>query len=187
MDHSTLLYLVSKQELIGKLGRWTLLLQEFEFDILHRLGIQHTIADYLSRLESGEEGTRVKDNFPDGPLSRVTTIPVEEMNDDTADAWITEMTNFLATGLPHEHMSLDERKRLAVRNWNICLLNDTLYHKGVDGIWRRVVRHFEKEGILRETHYRIVRGHYAGVATTKKIWSSGVWWPAITKYAVEYG
>ena len=37
VDHSALLYLVSKQELTGKLVPWTLLLQEFEFDILHRL------------------------------------------------------------------------------------------------------------------------------------------------------
>ena len=59
VDHSALLYLVSKQELTGKLARWTLLLQEFEFDILHRPGVQHAIADYLSHLYSGE------DDFPD--------------------------------------------------------------------------------------------------------------------------
>ena len=45
--HSALLYLVSKQELIGKLARWMLLLQEFEFDILHRPGVQHEVANYL--------------------------------------------------------------------------------------------------------------------------------------------
>ena len=38
VDHSALLYLVSKQELTGKLAQWSLLLQEFEFDILHRPG-----------------------------------------------------------------------------------------------------------------------------------------------------
>ena len=46
VDHSALLYLVSKQELTGKLACWTLLLQEFEFDILHQLGVQHAIDDY---------------------------------------------------------------------------------------------------------------------------------------------
>ena len=49
VDHSTLLYLLSKQELTTKLARWILLLQEFEFDILHWPGVQHAIADYLSR------------------------------------------------------------------------------------------------------------------------------------------
>ena len=36
VDHSALLYLVSKQSLTCKLARWTLLLQEFECDIVHR-------------------------------------------------------------------------------------------------------------------------------------------------------
>ena len=97
VDHSTLLYLVSKQELKGKLTRWTLLLQEFKFDILHRPRVQHAIVDCLSQLESGEEGTWIKDDFPNGQLFRVNTVPVAEMNDDTADAWITEMTIFLST------------------------------------------------------------------------------------------
>ena len=60
-----------------------------------------------------------------------------EMGEDTADAWIIEMTIFYSIGLPQDNMSLDERKRLVVRSWNFCLLNDTLYHKGIDGIWRR--------------------------------------------------
>ena len=33
VDHAALLYPVSKQTLTGKLARWMLLLQEFEFDI----------------------------------------------------------------------------------------------------------------------------------------------------------
>ena len=41
-------YLVSKQCLIGKLVRWTLLLQAFEFNIIHRPGVQHAVAHYLS-------------------------------------------------------------------------------------------------------------------------------------------
>ena len=54
VDHSVLLYLVSKASLTGKLALWTLLLQEFEFEIYHRLGVQDVVADYFSRLESRE-------------------------------------------------------------------------------------------------------------------------------------
>jgi hypothetical protein len=53
VDHLALVYLVSKASLTGKLARWTLLLQEYEFDIVHRPGAQHAVANYLSRLESG--------------------------------------------------------------------------------------------------------------------------------------
>ena len=121
--------------------------------------MQHVVADYLSRLESGEEGTGVKDDFPDGQLFRVDTVRVQEINEEIEDAWITEMTIFLTTGLPPEHLLANKRKQLAVRSRNFCLLNDTLYHKGADGIWRRAVRQFEKEIILRESHCGIVGGH----------------------------
>ena len=88
-----------------------------------------------------------------------------EMGEATTDTWITEMSIFLSTGLPPENMSLDERMRLAVRSRNFCLLNDTLYHKGANGIWRRAIRQFEKKTTLRETHCGIVGGHYVGEAT----------------------
>ena len=180
-----MLYLVSKQELTGKLARWTLL-QEFESNILHQPGVQHAIVDYLSRLKSGEEGIGVQYDFLDAQLFHVETLTTTDMGEDTADAWITEIPIFLSTGLPPDRMSLDKRKRLAVRSRNFCLRNNTLYHKGADGIWWWAVRQFEKEAIVRETHCGIVGGHYAGEATAKKIWSSGLWWPTTTKDAVEY-
>ena len=48
------LYIAAKSSLIGKMARWALLLQEFEFDVINRRGAQHAIADYLSRLESSD-------------------------------------------------------------------------------------------------------------------------------------
>ena len=92
-----------------------LLLQEFEFDILHRLGVQHAMFDYLICLESGE-GTGVKDDFPNSKFFQVDTVSVTEMNDNTMDAWITKMTIFLSTRLSPENMSLDERKLLVARS-----------------------------------------------------------------------
>ena len=120
VDHSALLYLVSKRELTGKLARWTLLLHEFEFKILHRQGVQHAIANYLSRLESSKEGMGVKDDFWDAQLFRVETVHSPDMNEDMEDSWITEMKIFLTTRLPPQHLSTDERKRLAIRSRNFA-------------------------------------------------------------------
>ena len=53
VDHAALLYLISKRSLTGKLAWWMLLLQEFEFEIQHRQGTQHVVADYLSRIGNG--------------------------------------------------------------------------------------------------------------------------------------
>ena len=128
----------------------------------------------------------VQDVFFYSQLFYVDTVATTMMVQDTADTWITEMTIFLSTGLPPDNMSLDERKRLTVRSQNLCLLNDTLYHKGDHGIWRHAVRQFEKKAILGEIHCGKAGGNYAGEATARKIWNSGLWWPTTTKDEVEY-
>ena len=53
------------------LARWTLLLQEFEFVIVHYSGAQHALIDYLSWLESGEALMGVKDDFLDGEVLKI--------------------------------------------------------------------------------------------------------------------
>ena len=109
VDHSALLYLVSKASLTGKIARWTLLLQEFEFDIFHRPGVQHAVADYLSRLEFGEASNDVQDEFPDAELFRITTEPATDATVADEDKWLTEMHQFLSTGVPPgEHGSRRE-------------------------------------------------------------------------------
>ena len=166
VDHLALLYLVSKASLTGKIARWTLLLQEFKFDIFHRPGVPHAVADYLSRLESDEVGDRVRDEFPDTESFKITTEPPTDSIVAEEDKWLTDMQQFLSTGLPPYKMDRDERKRVAVRSRHFCLIKDTLYHKGVGGLWRRAVQSDEKETIVIEAHCGIAGGHYTGDATT---------------------
>ena len=142
VDHPALVYL-------EKIARWTLLLQEFEFDIYHRPRAQHAVADYLSRLESGEPRDGVRDEFPDVELFKVTTELTTNSTVTEEDKWLTDMHQFLSTGVPPDKMDWDERKRLAFRSRHFCLIQDTLYHKGADGIWWRAVQSDEKETILR--------------------------------------
>ena len=54
VDHSALVYLVAKQALHGKFAPWMLILTEFEFTLIHMPGKEHTVADFLSRLETGD-------------------------------------------------------------------------------------------------------------------------------------
>ena len=83
--------------------------------------MQHTVADYLSRIESGEAGDDVQDEFPDAELFRIMTEPATDATDAEEDKWLTDMHQFLSTGLPPDKMDQDERKRVAVRSWHFCL------------------------------------------------------------------
>ncbi|KAL4172067.1 hypothetical protein KRP22_007241 [Phytophthora ramorum] len=48
-DHSALRWLMTRPELAGRLHRWSLTLQEYEFEILYRPGSTNVVADALSR------------------------------------------------------------------------------------------------------------------------------------------
>ena len=64
-DHFALKYLVNKPMLGGRLCRWLLLFQEFDFAIIVKPGRINFGPDHLPRLESGEEPTNLDEGLPD--------------------------------------------------------------------------------------------------------------------------
>lgn len=85
VDHQALVYLVNKPNLVGKLVRWMMLLQEFDFTIL---GSEHTIVDFLSRIDSGEPADEVPEQFSDADLFTI---------EEAALDWYDEIMGFLTT------------------------------------------------------------------------------------------
>ena len=53
-DHSALMYLVNKPVLRGRICRWSLLFQEFYFEVIVKLGKLNAGPDHLSRVINGE-------------------------------------------------------------------------------------------------------------------------------------
>jgi hypothetical protein len=64
-DHSVLKYLVNKPLLGGRICRWLLLFQEYDFEIIVNPGRMNKGPDHLSRLEHGKEPTSLEDALPD--------------------------------------------------------------------------------------------------------------------------
>ena len=78
-------------------------------------------------------------------------------------------------------MRNEEKKRLAVRSQNICLLQGILYHKDNDGIRCQCIRNDEETIILYDAHYGVSMGHYNDEATTRKVGQSGMGWSTTRK------
>ena len=87
VDHYALKYLLNKAELAGRVIRWMLLLQDFDFEMVTKPGKSHVLADHLSRLltEDMEEG--VYDELQDATLFFI----------DVSLPWYADIANFLST------------------------------------------------------------------------------------------
>ena len=75
--HQALKYLVNKPLHHGRICRWFLLFQEFEFEVIIRPGKENVGPDHLSRVESSEDPIGIDNDLPDAHLFRVEAIPVE--------------------------------------------------------------------------------------------------------------
>jgi hypothetical protein len=93
-DHSTLKYLVNKSVLGGRICRWLLLFQEYDFEIMVKPRKMNKGPDHLSILEHGEEPTSLEDTLMDAQL-----LAIRNIDDHFAD-----MVQFLSTGVaPSEY------------------------------------------------------------------------------------
>lgn len=75
-DHQALKYLLNKAQVAGRIWRWLLLFQEFDFEIMIRPGKDHVMADHLSRVTSGEAASSegICDEFYVSPLEHEDVI-----------------------------------------------------------------------------------------------------------------
>ena len=71
VNNSALKYLVNKLVLGGRICRWLLLFQEYDFEIILKPRKLNVGPNHLSRITNGEEPKNLVDNFPDANLFSV--------------------------------------------------------------------------------------------------------------------
>ena len=63
-DHKALKYLMDQKEAVGKLGRWSLKLMDYDFEIIHKPGKMNEVADALSRRQYTELADEANNTSP---------------------------------------------------------------------------------------------------------------------------
>ena len=123
-NHSALKYLVNKTVLGGKICRWLLLFQEYDFEIIVKLGKLNAGPDHLSRIESGEEPTDLESIFPDVQLFSFKILY----------AHFVDIIQFLNTGTTPPEYSVQQKKELVTQATDFTIIAGHLYKMGVDEV-----------------------------------------------------
>jgi len=128
-DHSALKYLVNKLVLGGRIYKWLLLFQEYDFEIIVKPGKMNKGLDHLLRLEHGEEPTSLEETLPDAQLLAIINI----------DDHFAHIVQFMSTGMASSEYTISQKKQLVVHAADFSLIAGQLYKMGPDEILRRCV------------------------------------------------
>jgi hypothetical protein len=87
-DHYSLLWLNNLKDPLGRVGRWVMRLQAFDFDIVHRKGKDNVVPDCLSRavapvqaqLDQLEANSGSGDKWIDNLIRKISTNPLKYPN-----------------------------------------------------------------------------------------------------------
>nr|GEV82714.1 reverse transcriptase domain-containing protein [Tanacetum cinerariifolium] len=177
-DHSTLKYLLSKQDAKPRLIRWVFLLQEFDIIIRDKKGTKNLATDHLSRLENPHkdvfENKDINENFPLEILDKISS---------RSTPWFTDFANFHVGNFIVKGMSSQQKKKFFKDVKHYFWDNPYLFRICADQIIRRCVHGQEAYDILKACHEGPTEGHHGASFTAKKVFEASFFWPTIYKDA----
>jgi hypothetical protein len=148
----------------GNISIWIVILQEFDLDFVSAKPKKSLVfVKLISELSvdssdiTHEESPIKGDLFPNASF----------------DPWYGDMLVYLQTLKCLASSSHDERRCIRHQARNYLILDDTLYHRGVDCVIRRCLIHEEVELVLNDCHTGACGGHLSGLETTQNILRPG--------------
>nr|GEX48921.1 reverse transcriptase domain-containing protein [Tanacetum cinerariifolium] len=182
-DHSTLKYLLAKQDAKPRLLRWILLFQEFDVVIRNRKGAENLAADHLSRLEnphqSDPEKKEITKTFP------LETPGMVSFRGDSNTPWFADIANYHAGNFIVKGMSSQQKKKFFKDVKHYFWDDPYLFRICTDQVIRRCIYGKEAVDILTAYHTGPTGGHHGANYTAKKVFDSGFYWPAIYQDAQD--
>ena len=166
-DHSSLKWLMSQKDLSGRLARWSLKLQRYDFKIEHRKGSLNVVPDCLSRMELDEL------TISDVPLEIDFNSPDFEQNEyQMLRKTVSENNDFL----PDLCLSNFVYKRVKFRQGA---------EDEDDSVWRRWIPKSLSESVIKSAHDSVVSCH-GGFSKTLARVRQKYFWPSMINAIKTY-
>lgn len=186
-DHYSLLWLNKLKDPTGRLGRWALRLQAYDYRLVHRKGQENVVPDLLSRTspppphEYGpiQPSEETQDNVPSSSsLNEDIHCDLIELPKDITDKWYTKMLEKVT------------KEPQAYPQWRV---EDGILWKDIpdaellqeEESWKMVIPKDLRNRTLAECHDKPTAGHQ-GVLKTYKRLQNNYYWPKMRKDVATY-
>jgi hypothetical protein len=162
-------HILTRQLLGGKYSMWIFILQEFNLEFDRAMSKKSLVfAELICDFPHSATKTVAVDSLPDESLFLISTD----------DIWYRDIIIYLQTQSFRPALSSVERHRIRYQACHYIILGDTLYHRGIDFVFRRCLTFDEAEKSLNDCHSGACGGHMSGYAATQKILRARYFWPS---------
>jgi hypothetical protein len=115
----------------------------------------------------------------DFPYSKTENVVADSLPDEslflinTDDLWYGDIIIYLQTQTFRPTLSSTDRRGIRYQARQYIILEDTLYRRGIDSVFRRCLTFDEAKKALNDCHSGAYCGHMSGYATAQKILRAG--------------
>jgi len=166
-DHYSLLWLNRLKDPTGRLARWALRLQPYDYQLVHRKGQDNVVPDLLSRTTPAEP-----------PAENALQCAVINFPLEVKDHWYKGMIqNVDKNPQLYSQWRIEDNKLLK----NVTTLEPSLHGDN----WRLVVPKDLRKQVLEECHDEPTSGHQGVLKTYKRV-QQNYYWPKMRKDVASY-
>jgi hypothetical protein len=153
-------------------------MEEFDIDIVHRLGRRHGNFDGFIRAYEGVGDVSEHDDFSDVVIM---TINIKKVLEE-----YREIIQYLDGMRFPVGATKVVRTRITHKSQNYSIIGNQLYFQRRDGVLRRTIGKRDTSCLLYEFHDGFYGGHFAGRIIAEKVLQAGYYWPTLFNDAHDY-
>ena len=178
VDHAPLKYLLRNRDSNPRLMRWSLFLQQFNFEIIYRPGKKHGNADVMSRLPQAAEIAAVSELSANPDLNTMKQLQDEE-------PIFKAIKDKLRNNPLSKNLTKIQKQFVSAKWPQFRMKNDLLYHQGPQGQLRLALPEEARRKTFIELHSALFGAHLGYEKTLSRI-AKFYYWPNMTEHIRQW-